>query len=158
MQCAQAEVWITQRVFTVLTPEQEQELQEHLAQCSECQALAGKYSRAVAALEEKPKTDPDPYLASRVVHRAREQTALGMKKSTSQWWLSAAASVAVLALVVVVTPRWINSPAMSTQETIDAYTEDIKALGFWEEDENGNGDTFDYENYGVPTEVVKHLI
>jgi anti-sigma factor RsiW len=157
MNCAQAENWIIQGVFEEVTSDQKQELQRHLDQCAGCQALAAKYVGAVAALEEKSELFRDPYMASRVVHLAQEQTAQREKKPVKQWWFSAVASAAVLALVIVITPQWISTPASpTTQETLDAYMEDISTLGFWEDETNG--ESFDYENYGVPTDASQYMI
>jgi hypothetical protein len=90
---------------------------------------------------------------------AREQKECAAKAHSRIRWLPALAGAAAIGLALLLTPH-IFSPyrPMSSQEALDAYAEDFKALGVWEEEENGAGDSFKYENYGIPESVSRYMI
>jgi len=159
MNCRKADKWLAKRILGILGAKQAEALADHLKECESCQEEARRYEQAYAALQAKLTTGPSPYLAEQVICLAKKKQLSPLSTQPRSWWLPALASAAVLGLVFFTVPRFfIPTVSMSAEEVLDAYSEDLNLLGFWEEEENGFSDDFDYENYGIPPEISQYMI
>lgn len=124
MKCRNAEKWISTQIMSGLPAARAAELEMHLADCAECRKRAERMQRSAAALRDTFAGENSPDLKAAVLARIRPPA----HPRLLWWWGPAVAGVAVAAMLAVA--PWLLQPrtAMSDQEVLQAYSEDISAL------------------------------
>jgi len=109
--CESRETLIALRVEGDLEPAEVARLEAHLAACARCRDFAEELTRSQEALKELADTELDPAVLAAVRCRVRESLDRPRRSSVPTWALTAAAAVAIVALLVA---RRTDTPPAAT--------------------------------------------
>ena len=107
MDCEAAYIALSQQLDGELSPQETQELQEHLAQCPHCRALQAELSALSAALRDDPVAVPAALKESVLAHLPPQTQAA--KPPVSIHWRRWGA-MAAAAVIVVGSALWFRNP------------------------------------------------
>lgn len=157
MNCRQAEKLLATRELGLLNPAQDRKLARHEEHCALCRKRAAALRQARLALETGTELRPPVNLADRVLRNLPASS----PPAPRRWLLWSPVLAGAVILLVVFAGPFIRQrpPDMTTQEVLDAYSEDIESLGLWESQTstNGNG-VWNYQDVGVPKEISQSLL
>lgn len=157
MNCSQAEKLLAARVLGLLSPAQTRKLARHEENCATCRERAAGLERAGQVLATPWGLKPPANLADRVLRNLPASS----PPAPRRWLLWSPVLAGAVILLVVFAGPFIRQrpPDMTTQEVLDAYSEDIESLGLWESQTstNGNG-VWNYQDIGVPQEISQYLL
>ena len=158
MRCRKVEKWLADHELGILSPGKKKALDAHLMKCASCRQVAEEFKRSVTALSEGTDIDPPQDLVENVLRRAAREPDLSAP-TRYWWWIAPALAGATVIMLVLYMPSFFGPRIhMTEQEILAGYAENLDGLGSWSIGVDSEDDAFDYEEFGIPSEVAKLLI
>ncbi len=157
MNCSRAEKMLASRALGLLSLAQARKLARHEENCATCRERAAGLEKAEQALAAPCGLRLPANLADRVLRNLPASA----PPAPRRWLLWSPVLAGAVILLVVFAGPFIRQrpPDMTTQEVLDAYSEDIKSLGLWESQTSTNGNSvWNYQDVGVPQEISQYLL
>jgi anti-sigma factor RsiW len=127
MICRETEDWLLERLSGTLSPQRGDELDAHLKACAACRRVASRLKVSVRDLRNAFAGLEPPDLAAAVLRRVQSP------EPTFWGRLAPAFAGGALALCLVLAFFLGSHRDMSDQEVLQAYAEDLSALGWAQE-------------------------
>jgi anti-sigma factor RsiW len=125
--CRETEEWLLERLAGTLPPMRGEELDAHLKACSACRHVASRLKASVRDLQNAFKGQEPPDLTAAVLRRVQNP------EPTPWGRLTPAFAGGALALCLALAFFLGSHRGVSDQEVIQAYAEDLGAIGWTQE-------------------------
>ena len=155
MRCRKVQKLLADLELDILSPSQIADIELHVSKCPVCRLAGEKLRQAGKILTKDFGFEPPPHFAEQVLHRASQKTEV---KSLRRPWIPALATATAILLAATFSFLFLPRTYMTDQETFQGYAEDLSSLDFLEKVQDIEYDVFNYEEFGIPSEIAKFMI